>query len=401
MRRVRNRARPASPRSSGLHRDPGDTLQAVLQGMERVQLTGIEEADGVARAHVRPLPGGDESPAALAALAEDVLRRYQRLVDNDDQLAPELITLARHNRENPALLADFVVASLPFSVAERGPLVHEAGTAARLRRVADLLELRVDSARLARQIRDRARTRLEADQRRQLLREQLREIREALGETADSDTLVGFQRRMEELPLSRAARREAERELHRLAGLSVASAEYDVARHHFESLLQLPWNTPSLQTVDLEEFRLHLDAALIGLAPARAEIVEYAAVLRLHGTVGAGSAWWGCPGVGAQRHRARHRRGPRAAVRPPGHQHAAHGGRPAGRAPHHHRRLSGPDGFCARPGRWRPCCCSTASTNPATNRSGARAGADGPARPGASRALPRPFPRRALTERPR
>lgn len=279
---------------------PGDTLQAVLQGMERVRVEAVEPSlEGPARVRVQALSSGDESPAALVALAEDVLRRYQRLVDADDQLAPELVTLARHNREHPALLADFVAASLSFSAAERAVLVREAGTAARLRRLADLLELRLDSARLARQIRDRARTRLEADQRRQLLREQLREIREALGEAADSDTLAGFQRRMEEKPLSRWARREAENELHRLAGLNVASAEYDVARHHFESLLHLPWDRPSSPPVDLEEFRLHLDASLIGLATARAEIVEFAAVLRLHGTVGAPALCLvGPPGVG-------------------------------------------------------------------------------------------------------
>lgn len=259
----------------------GDTVHVVLQGLRRVRLIEIQADPPRLTARVEPLLTAVDPRGEVEALADRVLELFDHFGRHLDPPATELISLARHHREDPARLADFILSNPSFTPGDRRLGLDHPGTRDRLDHLAELLVGRIEEARLEREIRERTRARVEADRRRHFLREQLREIREALGESSDAARVAALERRMDALPLPEPVRREADQELHRLTALPGGSAEFDLARGHLEAMLDLPWGVDPPRSVDLEEFRRALDATLIGLASAREEILEFAAVLRL------------------------------------------------------------------------------------------------------------------------
>lgn len=277
----------------------GETVHVVIQGRQRVRLSEFLTGPNRLEARVEPLVTLLEPRTDVEAQADRVLELFERFGRHLDPPATELIALARHHREDPARLADFILSNPSFAPGDRRLGLEHTGTRDRLERVAELLTGRIEEARLEHEIRDRTRARVEADQRRHFLREQLREIREALGEASDAARVALLERRIAGAVLPGEVRREVEREWHRLSALPGASEEFDRARLHLETLLDLPWDAAPPRPVDLDAFRRALDENLIGLASAREEILEFAAVLRLsNGNGGMALGLVGPEGVG-------------------------------------------------------------------------------------------------------
>lgn len=276
-----------------------DGAQVVLQGIARVEIVSTEGDAGSRRAFVLPFTGITEPPADLHDLSGLVLRGFRSLVDLDDQLSPELGRMAERKRLDPARLADFVAASLPFSAADRQAVVEMPRVSDRLHRVADVLDRKLEALKLRLQIQGQARVRLETEQRRRLLREQLKEIHAALGETAEIDVPARFRDQLRDRSLPEAVREIAEAEIHRLENLSPASVEHDVTRHHLDALLHVPWEMPGRTGIDLEAFERALEVELVGLTRAKSDIVEHIAVQKLNQNLpGPALGIVGPPGVG-------------------------------------------------------------------------------------------------------
>src|SRR5262249_43181802 len=142
--------------------------------------------------------------------------------DLPDELAGvvENVTDSRH-------LAYFVASVLPLDAAGRQALLEMDAVPAKLRRVVDVLQRELAVRELGRKITSDTEERLTKKQREFYLREQLRSIQRELGEEDAADSHVGeLRRRIEEARLPDEARREAERELARLASIPAASPEH-------------------------------------------------------------------------------------------------------------------------------------------------------------------------------
>src|SRR6266702_2823603 len=132
------------------------------------------------------------------------------------------------------------------------------------------------------QIQEKVRTRLDQNQREYVLREQLRVIRQELGEEEGEDELAELARRLEEGGLSPEGKKVADRELKRLRQMSPQSAEYHVARTYLEVLASLPWNRTSTDRLDLKAAREILDRDHYDLKTVKERILEYLAVRTLN-----------------------------------------------------------------------------------------------------------------------
>jgi ATP-dependent Lon protease len=118
-------------------------------------------------------------------------------------------------------------------------------------------------------------------QREYVLRQQLRSIREELGDAGDDDEIEQLRVKVALAGMSEEAERAAKRQLGRLSNMQPQSAEYQVTRTYVEWLSDLPWsrNTPDL--VDVREVRRCLDEDHFGLAQVKRRIVEYTAIRQL------------------------------------------------------------------------------------------------------------------------
>src|SRR5437899_1582078 len=149
------------------------------------------------------------------------------------------------------------------------------------------------------QIQEKVKSRLDANQREYVLREQLRVIRQELGEDDGDDELTDLGKRLEEGGLSAEAKKVADRELKRLRQMSPQSAEYHVARTYLEVFATLPWGRTSEDRLDLKAAREILDRDHYDLKAVKERILEYLAVRTLNPQArGSILCFVGPPGVG-------------------------------------------------------------------------------------------------------
>src|SRR3989441_306362 len=144
-----------------------------------------------------------------------------------------------------------------------------------------------------------ARTRLDQNQREYVLREQLRVIRQELGEEEGEDELTELAGRLEAAGLHDEAKKVVDRELKRLRQMSPQSAEYHVARTYLEVIASLPWGRTSQDRPDLKAARDILDRDHYDLKTVKERILEYLAVRTLNPAArGSIMCFVGPPGVG-------------------------------------------------------------------------------------------------------
>jgi ATP-dependent Lon protease len=167
-------------------------------------------------------------------------------------------------------------------------LLHE-----HMRREYQILELRKEIA-------GQAETAMGREQREYLLRQQLRAIKEELGEQdPEGAEATGVRRRFEEAELPAEVRREAERELSRLESIPAASPEHQVIRTRLDLILELPWSRHTDDNLDLGRARRILDEDHYDLTEIKERILEQLAVLKLNPEAKAPILCFvGPPGVG-------------------------------------------------------------------------------------------------------
>ncbi len=272
-----------------LARGPDGSVRLMVQGMERVRLLDWVGTEPylVARVEVAP----DQTPQAteVDALRRAVVDIFRRLVEVSPEL-PDELAVAAENLTDPRHVVYFVASVVPFDVAARQELLELDPVTAKLRRLVDLSQKELAVRELGRKITSDTEERLSKKQREFYLREQLRSIRRELGEEEGGDGAVAeLRRRLEEAGLPDEAKREAERELARLAGLSPASPEHGMISTYLEWMASLPWRKTSAGTIDIGRARQVLDEDHFDLEKIKDRILEYLAVKKLRLERGGGA----------------------------------------------------------------------------------------------------------------
>jgi ATP-dependent Lon protease len=264
-----------------LARAADGSVRLMVQGMERVRVLDWIGAEPylvarVAAAPEQPVPGTE-----VDAFRRAVVDLVRRLVAVSQDL-PDELTAAVENIADPRHVVYFVAAVVPLDVAARQELLELDPLPAKLRRLVDLLQRELAVRELGRKITTETEERLSKKQREFYLREQLRSIQRELGEADGADADVAdLRRRIEEAGLPDEARREAERELKRLAGIPSSSPEHGMIHTYLEWMASLPWSKLSGSTIDIRRAREVLDEDHFDLEKIKERILEYLAVRKL------------------------------------------------------------------------------------------------------------------------
>jgi ATP-dependent Lon protease len=195
---------------------------------------------------------------------------------------PDELGVAAESFTDPRHLLYFVASLVPLDLPVRQELLEMDPVPAKLRRLVDLLQRELAVRELGRKITSDTEERLSKKQREYYLREQLRSIQRELGEDREGDEQAGeLRRRIEEGGLPDEARREAERELVRLAGLSPSSPEHGMIGTYLEWMASLPWSKVDGGTIDIGRAREVLDQDHFDLEKIKDRLLEYLAVKKL------------------------------------------------------------------------------------------------------------------------
>ena len=274
------------------------SVRVMVQGLERARLVDVGPGEHWLVAGYETLASTGPEDARTEALKRTVQAQFSRVIDIAPYLGEELHEVLAGITDG-SKLADFAAANLDLALPAKAELLSIDDVNRRLERLAELLGQELQVLEVGTQIQEKVKSRLDANQREYVLREQLRVIRQELGEDDGDDELTDLGKRLEEGGLSAEGKKVADRELKRLRQMSPQSAEYHVARTYLEVFATLPWSRTSEDRLDLKAAREILDRDHYDLKAVKERILEYLAVRTLNPQArGSILCFVGPPGVG-------------------------------------------------------------------------------------------------------
>ncbi len=257
------------------------SVRLVVEGLGRVRLLRLEQDRPVLEARIEALPEVLPAPNDLEteALARTAATLFRQIVQLSPLLPDELAAVA-HDLSQPGRLADVIAATLPpLTTRIKQELLETGDVKARLARLVAALTKEAEVLELGSKIQSRVESEVGKGQREYYLREQLKAIQKELGQTDErTQELDELRAKIEAAGMTEEARKEALRELDRLAKMPPAAAEYTVARTYLDWLLALPWQRQTDDTLDLRAARTVLDDDHWGLDKVKDRVLEFLAV---------------------------------------------------------------------------------------------------------------------------
>ncbi|PID40515.1 MAG: endopeptidase La [Proteobacteria bacterium] len=258
-----------------------DRAQLLVQGLGRFRVKSFRRNKPYLVARVEHFQDIEHENKETEALMSNVTKQFGRIVKLSPGLPQEMGSMATSIRE-PGILADMVASTINASYEEKQDILEIQDATERLKAVTRLLHHQLEILELGNKIQSQVKGDMDKRQREYYLRQQIKAIREELGETDQGKVeLDEYRAKIQEKNLPEAAAREAERELDRLARMHPSSAEYTVAMTYLDWLTELPWNESTPDNLDIKEARKVLDEDHYGLEKAKRRIIEYLAVRKL------------------------------------------------------------------------------------------------------------------------
>jgi ATP-dependent Lon protease len=281
-------------------RVPDGSLRVLVQGAQRVRITGWVREEPYLVARVEEVPDVVSEPTTeLTALQRNVQATFGRIVEQVPYL-PEELQIAVANLEDPGALSHLIAGSLRIPADEKQALLEQPDVAARLRSLVGILARELEVISIGTGIQEKVQSELNRNQREFVLRQQLKAIQEELGEFDESAAEAGeLREQLAQVELPEDVRRQVDRELGRLQNLPTQAAEHGVIRTYLEWIASLPWDKTTEDNLDLAHAREVLDADHFGLEQVKDRILEFLAVRRLNPNArGSILCFVGPPGVG-------------------------------------------------------------------------------------------------------
>ncbi len=253
----------------------------ILQGLVRIRLESVTQAAPYLKSKIRKLeePGAEDVEAeALAMSLRDIAKQVIQLMPELPREAGSLID----SIQAPGALADLVAANLDAPVEEKAQLIETLEVKERIRKVLRLLTRQLEILKMRERINSQIKEEMGKNQREYVLRQQLKAIKEELGEDdGDQGDLDGIEERIAKANLPGEAETVAKKQLKRLRSMQVGSAEYTVVRTYLDWILDLPWTTTTQDIMDIAAVRKVLDEDHYGLEKVKKRILEFLAVRKL------------------------------------------------------------------------------------------------------------------------
>ncbi len=278
-----------------------DNYSLVVQGISRFKITEVIQESPYLKARVEAV---EEAPAAEEVEVEALAINLKKLAREVIELMPELPAAASELVESithPGHLADLIAANVDVSIDEKQQVLETIELKPRMKLVLELLNRKREVLKLSSKIDSQVKGEMSKTQREYYLRQQLKAIKEELGDLTDEEEedLDELAERLKKAGLPPEVEKVANKEMSRLKTIPAASSEYTVARTYLEWLADIPWSKKTDDNLDIENARTVLDADHYDIQKVKKRILEYLAVRKLKNDMrGPILCLVGPPGVG-------------------------------------------------------------------------------------------------------
>jgi len=218
----------------------------------------------------------------IKALTREILGKLKLLSENNPLFTEEM-KLTMLNVEEPGKIGDFVTSILNLEKNEYQDVLEELNVRDRLGMVLHLLHKEMEVADVQKKIHHQISDKIDRQQRDFFLREQLKAIKHELGIDEDerSVEVKEMKRRLEELALKGEVKEKMQDEIERFLYMETASSEYSVTKNYIDTVLSLPWNSVTEDSIDLEWAEKILDKDHYGLEDVKKRIIEFIALRKI------------------------------------------------------------------------------------------------------------------------
>ena len=272
---------------------PGGTIQATVQGIARVRLADVTEADGYYTARVVSVEEKDAPEEDTREVIARTLTVLEVLAEEVDRVSLEVPRILRMNLADPGRFADLVATLANFSVSSKDEILQRLDVSERLHFALEELEQQLQ------RIRDIKRSSPEGEdegdlepeaappgERAAQLRNRIRLLQAQLGEVDPAEReVIDYLRQLETADLPTRVASVARAEIERLRSTGAGSPDASEIRSYVDWLLNMPWRAraPESEDIDLAAVEKELNDSLVGLTEPKQRLLDYLAVARMRG----------------------------------------------------------------------------------------------------------------------
>ena len=261
---------------------PHDLLRVLVEGIERAELLGLEQEEPFLKAETALFePDGAQYTKSLKeAMFRSIQELFQRYCMESGKISKDLAAQIMNITELEELIPQISV-NVPLTYQNKQKILEAVSLENQYEVLAAILNNEIEVLQIGHDLQRKLKARVDKNQRDYILREQLKLIREELGEENTADTAEEYRQKAEALDAPQEVKDKLNKEIDRFKSMNNAAAESSVLSTYIETLLGLPWNKKSEDSTDLKEAWKILEEGHYGLKDVKERIMEFLAVRKL------------------------------------------------------------------------------------------------------------------------
>jgi ATP-dependent Lon protease len=280
---------------------PDGRVKILAQGVSKARIQNYHQTQPFYQVQTERI---EDVPTVVSKADEDVLMRtvreqLEKVINLGKMLSPDIIMVVEEISD-AGRLADLITSNLGLKVADSQAILETLDPVLRLTKVRDILAKELEVLALQQKSRGSTLNEVSKNQREQFLREQIRAIKNELGENdPKADEMAEIRAKIDTAPMTEEVKLEAYKQLGRLERMHPDASEASIVRTYLDWLCDLPWTKSSSDKLDLAEAQRILNEDHYDLEKVKDRILEFLAVRKLRKTnKGPILCLSGPPGVG-------------------------------------------------------------------------------------------------------
>ena len=262
----------------------GDLVKVLVEGKYRAKLSALDASGDFLLSAVRPAPvraGKADDAVETEALLRALKAGFDEYLGMNPRLGKDVV-FAIVSSDDPAFLSEYMPANLLFRYEDKQAVMDEGTLNGRLKKLIEMLRRECQVMKIEKEIAEKVNESMDKNQRDYYLHEQLHIISDELGEGDDTHAEADeYRRRITGLHLAEDSEKKLLKEVDRLAKMQGSNQEATVIRTYLDTCLDLPWNTFTVDDLDISRAQQILDRDHYGLKKVKDRILETLAVRKL------------------------------------------------------------------------------------------------------------------------
>ena len=262
----------------------GNLVKVLVEGKYRAKLSVLDASGDFLLSEVRPAPvraGKADDAVETEALLRALKAGFDEYLGMNPRLGKDVV-FAIVSSDDPAFLSEYMPANLLFRYEDKQAVMDEGTLNGRLKKLIEMLRRECQVMKIEKEIAEKVNESMDKNQRDYYLHEQLHIISDELGEGDDTHAEADeYRRRITGLHLAEDSEKKLLKEVDRLAKMQGSNQEATVIRTYLDTCLDLPWNTFTVDDLDISRAQQILDRDHYGLKKVKDRILETLAVRKL------------------------------------------------------------------------------------------------------------------------